>query len=55
MRPMETIETQTDYWRLMRPMGTHETQKVYCILMRLRESNGDQWDVMRYRETTRYS
>ena len=42
MRPMETIETQKDYRRLMRPMCTQETQR-------------DQWGLMRLRETTGHS
>ena len=41
MRPMETHETQRDYWRLMRGMGTHETQRDQWGLMRLRETTGD--------------
>ena len=37
-RPMETHETQRDYWR---PMGTHETQRDKWGHMRLRETTGD--------------
>ena len=48
-RLLETHETQRDYWRLMRPMVTHKTQRDYWILMRLRETNGDQWELMRLR------
>ena len=29
MRPMETHETQREYWRLVRKMGTRETQRDY--------------------------
>ena len=41
MRPMETIETQKDYRRLMRPMCTQETQRDQWGFIRLRETNGD--------------
>ena len=51
MRPMETYETQRDYWRFVRKMETHETQRYYWRLTRLTETNGDQWEVMRFRET----
>ena len=41
MRPMETYETQREYWRLLRKMGTRETQRDQLGLMRLRETTGN--------------
>ena len=36
-------------------MGTHENQRDYWILMRIRETNGDQRELMRFRESTGHS
>ena len=38
--------------RIMRPMETLETQTDQLTLIRIRDTNGDQWELMRYRETT---
>ena len=44
---MGTHETQRDYWTLMRTVGIHEIKNEYWILMRFRETNADQWGLMR--------
>ena len=41
MRPMETHETQRDYWRVVRKIGYRETQRDQLGLMRFRETTGN--------------
>ena len=54
---METHETQRDYRRLLIPIGIHESEGDYWRIMiavgimKLREANGEQWGLMRIRET----
>ena len=52
MRPMENYETQRDYWRYMIRETTGYSWDQRGKLMRNSETpNGDQWGIMRLRET----